>query len=75
MSQTETKTAQAPKSRALLRKLYPHVTGKQLEEVEENLDRYLDLIARIHRRIELDNKITETTESLTRLPANGTIQK
>ncbi|MDA2938228.1 hypothetical protein MYX75_08210 [Acidobacteria bacterium AH-259-A15] len=37
-----------------LRKLYPELTDEELEEVQENLERYVELVLQIYERIELD---------------------
>ena len=37
-----------------IRDLYPHLSEKELEEAEDNLDRYLALALRIFERIELE---------------------
>lgn len=36
-----------------LRKLYPHLSDGELQVVEETLDRYVNLIWRIHERLRL----------------------
>jgi hypothetical protein len=34
-----------------LRRLYPEISDEDLQEVQENLDRYVDLIGRITKRL------------------------
>lgn len=37
-----------------LRKLYPHLTDEELQEAEENLDGYLEVVLRIYEHIRND---------------------
>ena len=41
---------------ALFRAAYPDLNDAELIEAQENIDRYLSLIIRIHDRIELERK-------------------
>jgi hypothetical protein len=45
--------------------LYPHLTEEQLQEAEENLQRYLELAVRIYERIRTDPKAYSQFRSLT----------
>lgn len=45
------KKADKPKN---IRDLYPKLTEKQLEEAEENLEQYLEVVLRIYERIASD---------------------
>jgi len=38
------------------RKLYPHLSEKELLEAHENLDRYLEHALRVHERLRADPK-------------------
>lgn len=38
-------------NRKLLRDLYPDLTETEIEEVEENLEKYLDLLIRIYEQV------------------------
>jgi len=40
-----------------IRDLYPNLTDEQLIEVEETLDRYLELVLRIFEHLESEGKI------------------
>lgn len=44
------------KSVTTLKDLYPYLTDKQIKEAEENLERYLEVILRIYRRIHTDQE-------------------
>ncbi|HTK33008.1 MAG TPA: hypothetical protein VL335_00465 [Candidatus Paceibacterota bacterium] len=40
-----------------IRDLYPHFTDEQLEEAEDTLNRYLELVARIFERLESEGNL------------------
>lgn len=48
-----------------LRELYPDLSEQELEEAEENLERYIELVLRIHERIRLDPKAYAEFKALT----------
>jgi hypothetical protein len=45
-----------------IRDLYPDLTEEQLVEVEESLDRYIELVLRIFKRLESDGKLDSLFE-------------
>lgn len=49
-----------------IRDLYPHYSGEELAEVEDNLERYLTLVLRIFERRELEKpgQLTDDTDTL-----------
>jgi hypothetical protein len=48
-----------------IRDLYPHLDEEQLEEAEENLERYLELVLRIYERIQKDPEGYSAFKALT----------
>lgn len=48
-----------------VRDLYPHLNEDQLEEAEENLERYLALVLRIYDRIQNDPQAYSVFKALT----------
>ena len=48
-----------------IRDLYPHLNEEQLKEVEERLERYLEVVLRIYERIEKDPKAYAAFKALT----------
>ncbi len=60
------KSEEKPKSNPdiTLTKLFSGLNEDQLKEAEENLTRYIDLAARIYRRIENDPKVLARLKSL-----------
>ena len=48
-----------------IRDLYPHLNEEQLEEAEENLERYLELVLRIYERIRNDPEAYSAFKALT----------
>ena len=42
-----------------LRRLYPELSDKEIEEAQEALDRYVDLVARMAERIKADPEAYE----------------
>ncbi len=49
-----------------LARLYPNLTGSDLQEAEENFARYLDVALRIWTRIEADPEALQRLRELTR---------
>lgn len=55
-----------------LKQIFPHYTGKQLKEAEENLERYLALILRVLERKKSEvqaHTLTETVGTLSCTPS------
>ena len=50
-----------PENTPTLRDLYPDLTDEELEEAEENLQGYLDVVLRIYERLEAER--TALTQS------------
>jgi hypothetical protein len=50
--------------RITIRDLYPGLSEAELKAAEENLDRYLELIVRIHERMEFERSNSESTRGL-----------
>ncbi len=53
--------------------LYPHFTGAQRMEAEENLERYLELALGIHERIQADPDTNSKVKALTHSGTNPTM--
>jgi hypothetical protein len=51
-----------------LRALYPHLDDAHLEEAEENIRLYLELVLRIYERIRVDPEAYARFKSLTASP-------
>lgn len=56
----------APRDDNAFARLYPNLTGPELEEAEENFTRYLNLAIRIWTRIEADPAALAHLRELTR---------
>jgi len=59
-----------------IRDLYPHFTEKELEDAEDNLDRYLRLVLRIFERMEVEtnpqvDQLTPNTGTLRCTPSRS----
>jgi hypothetical protein len=48
-----------------IRDLYPHLSEERLQEAEENLERYLEVVLRIYERIQADPEAAACLRSLT----------
>lgn len=48
-----------------IRDLYPHLTESQLNEAEENLKGYLEVVLRIYKRIQADPEAYAKFKALT----------
>ncbi len=42
-----------------LKKLYPGLDDSQLEEIEQTLEQYIEVVLRIYNRLQLEKKVTE----------------
>lgn len=56
-----------------IRSLYPHLDAEQLEESEENLERYLAFALRLYERIEIDPEAYAKFKALTAPGSNSTM--
>ena len=61
------------KEKITIRDLYPYLSEEQLKEVEENLERYLELVLQIYERIQKDPEAYSAFKALTALKQNPTM--
>lgn len=62
------------KPRVTIRDLYPGLTDEELQEADENLERYVELVLRIYERIRSDPVEYSRFKSLTASQEDHTIQ-
>lgn len=62
------------KPQVTIRDLYPGLTDEELQEADENLERYVELVLRIYERIRSDPAEYARFKSLTASKEDHTIQ-
>ena len=63
-----------PQKYTTLRELYPHLTEEQLEEAEENIEGYLEVVLRMYERIRNDPVAYAEFKALTASRRGGTME-